>query len=345
MSTKGGVFLTWVLVLLVACSSDDHSYGLRAELRGEPSIKRVWVEPNIRKVAVRSSGENYTLFDASVVFVEKDGRVYVLDAGNFTCKAFTPEGTYVATYGEGKGSAPAQVQQLSDLDVWRDSVYLVDTRRRKVSVFAKDGSFGRAEQYENPIEEIEWAEHSTRYVHRGLGVVSSVFLSIVPPSGQAVEVSPPLARDAHPIVLDGHFYTTGERAVYVPNYLPVLLTFSLDDTTGTAYPTPTFSEVPFPEAKQHGSGVRKTVSPPQNWVHGPATMLSEVLTIRQPPEVGGDSLAFDLYDTREGLEYMHSARFSLPHDYGHAQYAYARGLLVTEHDTTVRFYKVDSPTK
>lgn len=332
-------------VFLAACTSEDHPYGLRAELHGDPSIERTWVEPDVRTVAVRSSGEEYTLFHVAAESVERDGRIYVMDVGNSTYKAFTADGTYVATYGEGKGSGPTEFQQLSDLDVWRDSVYLVDARRRKVSVFGKNGGFGRAKQYEKPITEIEWAENSTKYVHRGLGVVSSVFLRIVPSSGQAIEVSPPLSGEAHPIVLDGSFRTTEERAIYVPYYLPVLLTFSPDDTTGTAYPTPMYGEVPFPKANQQGSGMRKTVTPPQRQVHASENLVGGILTIRQHPEVGGDSLAFDLYDAREGMEYMHSARFSLPHDYGLAQYAYTMGLLVTEQDTTVRFYEVDSPTK
>lgn len=345
MSGRGCVLLACVLVFLAACASEDHPYGLRAELRGDPSIERTWVEPDVRKLVVRSSGEDYTLYNPGPVEIGEDGRIYVLDGGNFTFKAFTPRGRYVATYGEGRGNGPAQFQQLSDLGVWRDSVYVVDVRRRKVSFFGRDGDFGRAEQYKNPIEEIEWTENSTRYVQRGLGVVSSVFLSIVPPSGQVVDVSLPLARDAHPIVFDGRLFTTEERAVYVPNYLPVLLTFSPDDTTGTAYATPSYGKVPFPEMNQQEREVGKTVYPPRNEIHESSTLLGGVLTVRQRTNVEGDNLIFDLYDASGGIEYMHSARFSLPHNLDHAQYAYTRGLLLTARDTTVRFYEVDSPKK
>lgn len=345
MGTRWCVLLAWVLVFLAACASEDQPYGLRAELRGDPSIERTWVNPDVRKVAVRSSGEDYALYNPGPVIVGTDGRIYVGDGGNFTFKAFTPKGRYVATYGEGQGSGPAQFQQFSDLGVWRDSVYVVDRRRRKVSFFGKGGDFGRAEQYKTPVEGIEWTENSTRYVQRGLGVVSSVFLSIVPPSGQAVDISLPLARDAHPIVFDGRLFTIEERAVYIPNYLPVLLTFSPEDTTGTTYATPSYGTVPFPEVQQQESEAQKTVYPPRTQVHESSTLLGGVLTVRQRPKVGGDNLVFDLYDAGEALKYMHSARFLLPHDYDHAQYAYTMGLLVTAQDTTVRFYEVDSPKK
>lgn len=332
------------MAILTACASEDHSYGVTAELHGDPSIERTWVEPGIRKIAVRSSGEDYTLFNAQGVRVGTDGRVYVLDGGDFTIKAFTPEGTYVATYGEGKGSAPAQLQSFSDVRVWRDSVHVVDSRGRKVAVFAKDGDFGRAVQYEKPISEIAWGGN-TKYVQRGLGVVSSVFLSIIPSSGEALDVSLPLSRDAHPIVFDGSLYATEKQAVFVPYYLPVLLTYLPDDTSGTAYPTPSYGDVPFQKASQQGGGVRRTVTPPQHSVHMSETFIGGVLTVRQNSVVAGDSLAFDLYDAREGMDYMHSSRFSLPYDYHHAQYAYATGLLVTHRDTSIQFYEVDSPTK
>lgn len=151
--------LLLVLLLLLSCGREDgeipNLYGLTAELHGDPSIERTWVEPEVREIAVRSSGEGYTLYNPGPVVIGTDGRIYVGDAGNFTFKAFSPRGKYVATYGGGRGNGPAQFQQLSDLGVWRDSVYVVDVRRRKVSFFGRDGDFGRAEQYKNPVEEIE----------------------------------------------------------------------------------------------------------------------------------------------------------------------------------------------
>lgn len=307
-----------------------NDYGLRVEIRGERSVTRSWVEPEVEQVASLSEGEEYMLFNPRLARVSESGRLYVYDYGDYTVKAFTREGEYVATFGRGQGQGPGEMTMMSDVGVWRDSlVYVVDPKQRRVSFFDMDGDFLRSKFYEVPVARLAFAGDSTEYMV--LSHASPSFLRITT-KGRQMTISQLLPRDVHPIMLDGHLHTSQGTALFVPLYFPVILTFSPGDTTGIAYPTPDYGR-PRPKAvTMDGGGIRA----PADRFHLKSTLSGGVLTVENPdPET--DGLKFDVYDASE-MEYMRSVQLSVDGD--DALYARGAGIVATVRDATVHIYAV-----
>ena len=296
------------------------------------------MEPSYRKIATLASGDEYTLFNPATPWILGDSRIYIWDGGDYKLKAFTPTGRFVGTYGRGKGSGPGEVKVYRNVGLVRDSLYVFDPMNRRLSFFGKDGRFGRSKQYRERVSNVAWAGDSIRYeLHGGPGTPPS-FNIIDLPSGHRTTVRNLLPEDLHPIVFDGVLFSPKRKAVYVPRYFPLLLTFSPGDTTATAYPTPDYGEVPVPEARRQGSARQGVIRPPTNRLHAKTTLHEGVLSIQTP--TAEDSLAFDLYDAQT-MEYMHSVRVPITGD--RSKYAYGMGLLVAEQDTTMDVYSVEHP--
>jgi len=334
------VVLAFPIVFVYGCASEgeseDHTYGLRVELNGEPP-ERTWVKPDVEKTATLSSGETHTLFNPAAVWILSDGHVYVWDAGDFKLKVFTPEGEYVTAYGEGRGNGPGEVQVYRNLGLHGDSLYVYDPENRRLSLFGPDAAFGRSQQYDEPLAHFAMTDDSTRYeLYRGPGTPPS--MEVTPASGQKTTISDLLIRDVSTIVFGGYLYAVEGKGIYVLDYYPLLLSVSPGDTTLSAHPTPEYGEAPMPEPRIEGEGIGRMIRPPSNRLHWLPTVYDEVLSIqRASPE---DTIAFDLYDTGE-MRYLRSLR--LPVKNSHSRFAYGLGLLAVERDTTVVIYRVERP--
>lgn len=335
-----GAGLLLAFGLLTACSSGEpeipNPYNLTTDLRGTPSIERTWVEPAVARVASLSGGPNYTLYNPTEVQIGDDGRIYVFDYGNMTVKGFTPDGEYVATYGRGKGRAPGQFVNMPDLGVRRDSlVYVVDGWQRRVSYFDRnDGTLVRTERYEEPLARLEYTVDSVEY---RVGFAMSDFLVVDTPQRQR-RVSYVTSHLVRSIVLAGRLHEHGGRAVYVPSYFPVIFRFSPADTTGVAYLTPDYGEVPLPEARQEEVEGRLAIRPPETKVHDTSTLHDDLLSIQRPLGTS-DSVEFDLYDVGAEITYRHSVRLPVRGDPA----VYGKSLVVAARDTTVHVYRLENP--
>lgn len=322
--------------------SDD--YDLTSEIRGDRFYERTWVKPSVKKVASLSDskGKEYTLFTPRLADVSEGGHTFIFDFGDYTVKAFTREGEYVATYGRGQGRGPGEMTMMSDVGLWRDSlVYVVDPRQRRISFFEKDGDYVKVETYKSPIVGLTWTDDLTKYVER-LHPATSTFLSIITPSGHKTSISKIVSGGSPRIVLDGSLHTSQGKAIYVMRYFPVILMFSPADTTGVAYPTPDYGE-PRPKAEVEKQG--RIVSVPPIRIHEKSTLYKGVLSV-EVPDLESDSLRFDLYDARE-MEYMHSIQLPIeggPRPFS-ALYAHGMGLVATVQEATVNLYKVQRPER
>ena len=329
--------LLLIALILAACRPGDdppNPYHLTADIEGNPSIERTWVEPEIEKVAFLSSGDEYTLYAPNALEIGADGRLYVFDYGNNRIKAFTRQGTYLRTYGEGEGRGPGQMLTMTDLGVWRDSlVYVVDGRQRRVLFFDRsEGSFLRHERYEQSVDRFALTSDSAAYSVRDSR--GSNFLVMAAPERRTV-VSQIVSRKMPPIVLDGRLHASRRRAVFVPFYFPVVLTYTPADTTGVAHPTPDYGEVPMPEARTEQGGT--VTFPPAENVQAGSSLHEGTLAVQR---VNVDSIEFDLYDA-DAMTYRHTVRLPIEQDLA----VYGRGRAVVAQDTTVHIYRLERPTK
>lgn len=241
----------------------------------------------------------------------------------------------MTTYGNGPGDGPGEIQIYKSVGLWRDSLYVLDPRNRRLSFFSTSGSFGRSEQYRRRVRSVVWTGDSTRYENY-LGPGVPFLMEITKPSGQQTTVSDLQTQDVSSIVLDGILHPATGRAVYVLYYYPLLLTFAPGDTTAMAYPTPDHGTTPVLKPRTEGEPGRQVIRPPSSRLHIRSVLHEGVLAVQIP--AAEDSLAFDVCDTRE-MHHMHSVR--LPIATGSAWYAYASGLLAVERDTTVEVYNVE----
>lgn len=322
------------VLLLVGCGGDaaepPNPYHLTSNIEGDRSIERTWVEPAVEEVAVLASGDAYTLYNPAVVEIGQDRRLYVVDYGAGRVKAFTLEGRYLQAYGRGEGQGPGKVASITDVGVWRDSlVYVVDGEQRRVSYFNRQtGALARTENYEHAILRLGRGIDSTKVVATGR---PARFLVMRSPNHRK-SVSSFTSLDVSGIALDGLLHTTGRRAVYVPKYVPVLLTYEIGDTTAVATPTPDYGDIPPP--KVHKSKVKgaRVVRPPVDVAHEMSSLHDDLLSVQRP---GVDSLEFDVYDTN-GITYKHTMRLPLDNTVA----VYGKGRAVAARDTTVHIYRV-----
>lgn len=74
------------------------------------------------------------------VAVDKDGRIYVLDTGNYRVQVFKHNGEYLRTLG-GRGEGPGDFASLTTLAVAGDLVIVADSTLNRISVWTTDGRF------------------------------------------------------------------------------------------------------------------------------------------------------------------------------------------------------------
>jgi hypothetical protein len=327
-----------VAFVFAACGSGGdppNPYHLTADIHGDPSLERTWVEPEVEEVAALSSGDEYTLYTPNALEIGADGRLYVFDYGNNRIKAFTLEGTYLRRYGKGEGRGPGQMLQMTDLGVWRDSlVYVADPRQRRVAFFDRDtGAFVQHEDVEGGALRFSWVRDSIRYAVV-LSPASRDFLRMTTKGGRQHTISHPVSTDVSSLTLGGTLQVLQERALYVPRYFPVILTFAPDDTVGDAYPTPDYESAPVPEARTENG---RPTRPPTNPVQGGSSLHRGTLAVQR---TGVDSIEFDLYDA-DAMTYRHTVRLPIEQDLA----VYGRGHVVVAQDTTVHIYRVERPAK
>jgi len=303
-------------------------YGLVPNLREDTPPARSWIQPQVEHRASLAGGPQYTFYKPNEVEIGQDGRIYVFDYGDYTIKAFTREGRFVRAYGKGRGRGPGQMMSITDVGVWRDSlVYVVDSRQRRVLYFDRsNGNVAQSEVYDAPITRFARVNQAT-YMEAGQRGRSD-YLIMVAPSRRAT--APPYLSgdDVSPIALDGRLHANQTGAIYVPSYVPVLLTYSLEDTTGLAIPTPDFG-APRSTAREAYGG---TFAPSKK-LNGASTLSDGILAVRRPRT---DSLEFDLYNS-EAMEYVHTLRLPIRPGKHHG---YADNFVAVARDTTVELYEV-----
>lgn len=147
----------------------DDAYGLTTRIQGDRSFERSWIEAHIDTFFVVSKGDAYTLYNPGGIWMGTSNLLYIADS-DFTVKAFTLKGDYVATYGTGRGRGPGQMMTMTDGGVWNDSLfYVADPRQRRVSFFNENGDFVRSTNFDRPVYRIARANDEIKYMVPHIG--------------------------------------------------------------------------------------------------------------------------------------------------------------------------------
>lgn len=135
LSFRLGLLIVVLGLLLLGCGGDG------------PSAEGDWtIQENaltLERELLVSEGESFYFGTILDVAAATDGRIYVADADAGHVKVLTSDGSLVDTLGR-KGEGPGEFQRLSQVTPARgDSLYVLDSGRRRVSVFAPSGQLAR----------------------------------------------------------------------------------------------------------------------------------------------------------------------------------------------------------
>ncbi len=87
-----------------------------------------------------SSDENILFHQPADIAFDREGNIYVLDAGNHRIQKFNPDGTYLATIGR-QGEGPGELQFPLSLDIdARGYLYVPDMGNQRIQVYKPDGT-------------------------------------------------------------------------------------------------------------------------------------------------------------------------------------------------------------
>ncbi|MGB2907311.1 MAG: NHL repeat-containing protein [Candidatus Aminicenantaceae bacterium] len=86
-----------------------------------------------------SDDENILFHQPADIAFDRDGNIYVLDAGNQRIQKFGPDGTYLATFAR-QGEGPGELQFPLSLDIDSQGyIYVPDMGNQRIQVYKPDG--------------------------------------------------------------------------------------------------------------------------------------------------------------------------------------------------------------
>ncbi len=87
-----------------------------------------------------SDDENLLFYKPEDIAFDREGNIYVLDAGNHRVQKFSSEGKFISSFGR-KGQGPGEFQMPLSIDCGENGrIYIPDAHNQRIVVFAPDGS-------------------------------------------------------------------------------------------------------------------------------------------------------------------------------------------------------------
>lgn len=134
------VALLVTVVLLAACEEGEtpSASTADAEIVAQETHVRTYRDWSLEEVAI---DEPPIIGDIEQLRIFND-RIFVYDLASMNIERYTVSGELEAVYGEGRGQAPGQFQNIFSFWVLgEEAVWIVDSMSRTVSSFAYDGAF------------------------------------------------------------------------------------------------------------------------------------------------------------------------------------------------------------
>lgn len=91
----------------------------------------------IQREQTFGSTEDEFIGRLSDVAIDNSGRVYIADSQEFNINVFNPDGQFLTTIGR-RGQGPGEFQELSDLQIVDNRLFVFDRNRQMVQIFSTD---------------------------------------------------------------------------------------------------------------------------------------------------------------------------------------------------------------
>lgn len=120
-------------------------YALAEAPHIKPSLDTKILEKPLRAelvLKIGSNKENEDFYKLRSFTVEKDGNIYILDAGNSRIQCFSKEGKFLFSFGR-KGQGPGELSNnASKIKILSDgNIYVIDNYPRRINVYNLKGEF------------------------------------------------------------------------------------------------------------------------------------------------------------------------------------------------------------
>lgn len=147
---KKSTFPITITILLFAftCGQQEGTYTIEMKdgVKYIHNLSPAWGdEPKVELEFVQKIGdletedENYQLYKLQDIAVDKDGNIYVLDAGNYRIQKFDKHGEYLATFGR-KGQGPSEFQSMVCIEMDSlENIFVIDYLINKLIILDNKG--------------------------------------------------------------------------------------------------------------------------------------------------------------------------------------------------------------
>lgn len=117
---------------------------LAVEVEPQPVTERQLVDGAYQLVWRTSEDSNLVLYGPLRTKFDPEGRLFVIDYGDFSVKQLDGSGALLARYGLGEGQGPGEMKTIVDVAVERPGeVWVSDRANGRISVFGEDGALAR----------------------------------------------------------------------------------------------------------------------------------------------------------------------------------------------------------
>ncbi len=87
-----------------------------------------------------SDDENFLFFRPADIAFDKEGNIYVLDAGNHRVQKFSQDGTFISSFGR-KGQGPGEFQMPLSIDCdEKGRIFIPDAHNQRISIYSSNGT-------------------------------------------------------------------------------------------------------------------------------------------------------------------------------------------------------------
>ena len=139
-SVAGGHFVRGLIPSVEEITSSQIAQKLLSKPSTQNVSSRIWLPVTVNRIFSLASGEAFILYSPTIVRVDNNSGVYVLDVSDMKVKEFSTSGAYMRSYGNGKGYGPGEFQNPTDFRVDKHgNVWVADAITGIVTVFDHRG--------------------------------------------------------------------------------------------------------------------------------------------------------------------------------------------------------------
>lgn len=239
-------------------------------------------------------------------------QLYVIDAGQMKLKKFTKRGKYLGSFGK-KGSGPGEFQFAINFDLRNDTLFVIDTRRRKFMQFdAASTDFLTSEDMKFHSYQMAMLDDAFIFevnMSKKLFSVADARLNVKRQFGHFIE-----DQRKNGVAVSGPVAAASDTGfVFVPTTASYLYFFDRQGHRTKTIRTP--DRIPLQEPKVRSSGDRKFISPPDSKVRTKEVVTrGDKICVLQNYTKEDEAMPasfMDVYELGSG-RYLYSVKFPMP---------------------------------